>query len=213
MARAQFSRYEPRLDFTYLSGLSSEALEARLAALPEQSIVYYLIVYRDGEGKNFEPLAYLDRIAGVANAPTYCWVDSAMDHGIVGGSLRSQATQVDAVGATALRVLRGEAADSIPIAAVDLNARQVDWRQLRRWGISESRVPPGTRVLFREPTVLDRYRVYIVGAVALLVAQTALIAGSAPPASEASPRGRRARRKPGQAARELRADFEIWAAA
>jgi len=175
VARAQFSRYEPRLDFTYLSGLSSEALEARLAALPARSIVYYLIVYRDGQGKNFEPLAYLDRVAGVANAPTYCWVDSAMDHGIVGGSLRSQAAQVDAVGAMALRVLRGEAADTIPIATVDLNTRQVDWRQLRRWEITESRVPPGTLVLFREPTVLDRYRVYIVGALALLVAQTALI--------------------------------------
>jgi signal transduction histidine kinase len=36
-------------------------------------------------------------------------------------------------------------------------------------------VPPGTRVLFQEPTVLDRYRVYIVGALALLAAQTALI--------------------------------------
>ena len=51
VARAQFARYEPRLDFTYLSGLSSEALETRLAALPERSIVYYLIVYRDGAGQ------------------------------------------------------------------------------------------------------------------------------------------------------------------
>ena len=175
VARAQFSRYEPRLDFTYLSGLSSEALETRLAALPERSIVYYLIVYRDGEGKNFEPLAYLDRVASVASAPTYCWVDSAMDHGIVGGSLRSQAAQVDAIGAMALRVLRGENADTIPNATVDLNALQVDRRQLRRWGISESRVPAGTQVLFQEPTVWDRYRGYIVGAAALLVAQTALI--------------------------------------
>ena len=29
-------------------------------------------------------------MAAVASAPTYCWVDSAMDHGIVGGSLKSQ---------------------------------------------------------------------------------------------------------------------------
>ena len=56
-------------------------------------------------------------------------------------------------------------------------SRQVDWRQLRRWGISECACPAGTPVLFREPTVWDRYRVYIVGALALLLAQTALIGG------------------------------------
>jgi signal transduction histidine kinase len=113
----------------------------------------------------------------VAIAPTYCWVDSAMDQGIVGGSLRSQTAQVEAVGALALRVLRGESADSIPIAQADLNVAQVDWRQLRRWNISEARVPAGTRILFREPTVWDRYRFYILGALALLLAQTALIGG------------------------------------
>jgi signal transduction histidine kinase len=72
-------------------------------------------------------------------------------------------------------VLRGEAPDSIPVTAVDLNVRQLDWRQLRRWGISESRIPPGTRVLFRDPTVWDRYRLYVLGALAVLLAQTALI--------------------------------------
>lgn len=174
-ARAQFVPYESQLEFTYLSGLATEALEARLAALPPHSIVYYLVVYRDGQGESVEPLAYLDRVVAAASAPTYCWVDSAIDHGIVGGSLRSQAAQVEAVGAVALRVLRGEAADSIPIAAVDLNVRQVDWRQVRRLGIGESRIPSGTRVLFREPTVWDRYRFYIFGALAVLLAQTALI--------------------------------------
>ena len=177
MARTQFRQFEDRLEFTYLTGLATDELERYLAVMPAHSIVYFLIVYRDGRQENFEPLAYLNRVAGVARAPTYCWVDSAIDHGIVGGSLRSQAAQVEAVGAMALRVLRGETADAIPVVAVDLNVRQVDWRQLRRWGISESRIPPGTRVLYREPTVWDRYRVYILGALAVLLAQTALIGG------------------------------------
>jgi signal transduction histidine kinase len=177
VAREQFRQFEPRLEITYLTGLPTKDLEARLSALPARSLVYYLIVYRDGQEENFEPLAYLDRVAAIANAPTYCWVDSAMDRGIVGGRLRSQSASVEALGAIALRVLRGEAADRIPIASADLSVPQVDWRQLRRWGISEARVPAGTRVLFREPTAWDRYRGYILGAFALLLAQSALIAG------------------------------------
>jgi signal transduction histidine kinase len=74
-------------------------------------------------------------------------------------------------------VLRGEHADAIPPARTDLNVNQVDWRQLRRWGISESRVPAGTLIQFRVPTAWDRFKVYIVGAVIVLAAQFVLISG------------------------------------
>ena len=161
LARAQFRSLEPRLAFTYLSGLPTKALEARLASLPEHSIVYYLVVDRDGAHRNFDPLEYLDRLAAVANAPIYCWVDSAMDHGIVGGSLKDQVAQMEVIGALAVRILNGERADRIPVSTPDLNVKQVDWRQLRRWRISEARVPAGTLVRFREPSVWDRYQVYI----------------------------------------------------
>lgn len=177
LARAQLKPFESRLDVAYLSGLTTKALEAKLRSLPDHSLVYYLIVDRDGAGENFDPLVYLDRVAAVATAPVYSWVDSALGHDIVGGSLKNQAAEAHAVGELALRVLRGEPADGIPVASADLNVRQVDWRQLRRWGIREARVPAGTFVRFREPSPWDRYRGYIVAAVALLLIQSALIAG------------------------------------
>jgi signal transduction histidine kinase len=177
LARTQFTSFQPRLDFTYLSALSTTELEARLASLPADSIIYYLIVDRDGLNQNVNPLNYIDRLAAVANAPIYCWVDSAMDHGIVGGSLKSQVAQTAAIGALGVRVLNGERADSIPLSAPDLNNTEVDWRQLRNWGISEARVPAGTLIRFRNPSVWDRYKVYILGATAVLLAQAILIAG------------------------------------
>jgi signal transduction histidine kinase len=177
LARAQFRAFEPRFGITYLAGLSTADLEARLARLPEHSAIYYLLVNRDGGGVSFHPLDYLERIAAVANAPIYSWVDSTMDHGIVGGSLKNLAAQTDAVGQLAVRVLRGERADSIPVLSSNLNVRQVDWRQLQRWGISDLKVPAGTLIRFKEPSVWDRYRVYILAAMALLLGETALIAG------------------------------------
>ena len=177
LAHTQFQSFEPRLTFTYLSGLPTNELEQRVAALPGQSIVFYLLFYQDGVGENFHPLEYLDRLAAIANRPIYSWVDSTMARGIVGGSLQQQASLINAVGDSAVRVLRGERADDIPTAAPDLNIGQVDWRQLRRWGISDARVPAGTRLLFREPSAWDRYNVYILAAVTLLLVQTVLIAG------------------------------------
>ena len=176
-AREQFRSLGPRFDIVYLSGLRSSDLERRLASLPERSIVYYLVVDRDGENATFHPLEYLDRVVAAASAPVYCWVDSAIDHGIVGGSVKDQALEVRALATLGVRVLRGEKADHIPIATANLNVRQVDWRQLQRWNISESRVPAGTLIRFKEPSALVRYRPYIWGTVAVLFAQMALIAG------------------------------------
>lgn len=170
-------RSHPNLSFTYLSGLPTTQLEARLSTLPDHSAVYYLSVSQDGAGQKFHPLEYLDVVVAAANAPTYCWVDSAMGRGVVGGSLYRQKNAIDRVGALAVRVLRGEAADSIPIARLDLNSNMVDWRQLQRWRIDPARLPAGTLVSFREPTIWDRYKLRILAALAVLLAQTVLIAG------------------------------------
>lgn len=176
-ARAQLAALAPRIDVTFLTGLPTGELERRLATLPPASMVFYLSVDRDGLDQRFRPLDYLDRVTAVANAPTYSWVDSTIGHGVVGGSLKIQEIEMRTLGRLAVRVLRGERADSIPPSSPDLNVRQVDWRQLERWAISETRVPVGTVVLFREPSLWDRYRAYVVGAAIILMLQMAAIAG------------------------------------
>ena len=177
LARAEFRSFEGRVEFTYLSGLVTRDLEARLRTLPPRSAVFYVLVSQDGAGENFQQMAYLSRVASAASAPTYSWADAAVDSGIVGGSRRDQLAQMKAIATLALRVLRGERADDIPVSAPDMDVDSVDWRQLRRWGLDESRVPAGARVLFREPGIWDQYQRYIIGAVVLMLAQTALIAG------------------------------------
>ena len=150
LARAQLRALEPRVALTYLSALPRAELETRIASLPEASIVYYLLFYRDANGENQNPVAFLDRLTALANRPTYSWVDSTMDHGVVGGRLEDQSSLIQAVADTSVRVLKGERADTVPISTIDVTVAQVDSRQLQRWRIDESRVPSGTSVLFRQ---------------------------------------------------------------
>ena len=177
LARSQLRRFEATLDVTYLAGLAAKDLETRLTTLPRGSIVYYLVVYVDATGEQFSPARYLERLASIANAPTYSWVDTAMGRGIVGGNLLDSRAMMTAVSELALRVLNGERADGIPVSAPNLNVGQVDWRQLRRWRIDEDRVPEGTAVLFRQLSVFEEYRTYILGAVTVVVLQSILIGG------------------------------------
>jgi PAS domain S-box-containing protein len=51
----------------------------------------------------------------------------------------------------------------------------IDWRQLQRWQIPESRVPAGSVVLFRQPSFFVQNGRYAAGALLLVSAQFALI--------------------------------------
>jgi signal transduction histidine kinase len=176
-ARHQFRGADSKLAITYLSGLTTPNLESRLAALPPHSMVFFLLVYKDGLGENYNALEYVARVSSIANAPTYTWVNTAVERGVVGGNVVVQELRSKRIAALALRVLAGEKADAIPVDRQSLTSRQIDWRQLRRWGINEARVPAGTAVRFREKTLWERFWPYIVGTIVLIGAQAALIAG------------------------------------
>jgi PAS domain-containing protein len=175
LARDQFKELEGRLEFMYLTGLPMRELLRQVATLPADSIVLVNPVYEDGDGQKFLPLDVLDRVVAASNVPTYTWLSAGMGHGVVGGRMQSIDLMMQRVAELALRVLRGENPDTIPVVEIDWTVTEFDWRQLQRWGISESRLPEGSTILYEEPDAWDVYGRYIIGGSLLLVVQSALI--------------------------------------
>ena len=176
-AREAFTPYEGRLSFTYLTGLPMRELLSRVATLPPHSIILFMGVTRDGDGRLFLPQEVLNSISTAANAPTFGWNAIGVGLGLVGGTVYSQEVEASTLAAVGLRVMRGERIETIPVAEVDWAVTQFDWRQLQRWGISDSLLPAHSTVLFRQPGIWEVYRAYILGGGAILVLQTALIVG------------------------------------
>src|SRR5262249_42303322 len=77
----------------------------------------------------------------------------------------------------ALRILKGDDPSALKSPYVVFGPSTYDWRELRHWNISEDRLPPGSVVQFREPTVWERYRWQIISLATVLLAQAAVIAG------------------------------------
>ena len=175
--KAQRKPFEGRVAFHDVAGLPIPDLQARVRELPPDSIIFYLSVSDDGAGHTVMPLDALDPIAAVANAPVYSWHEDALGHGIVGGRLHSSVSDARETARIALRVLRGEKAESIPVVAVDSYTHQYDWRQLQRWGIDETLLPPGSVIRYRESSFFDQYRSYVWGGAVIVIAQAALIGG------------------------------------
>ena len=177
IARTQFRAFDARFEFTYWSGLPMKDLLERVVDLPRDSILFPLMITQDRSGQRYLPFDQIERLAAAANVPVYAWGSPEMGRGVVGGSMNSPERLAGPLADLVIRVLGGENPENIPVAPVDINVSEVDWRQLQRWGISEARVPAGTTVRFREPGLWERYRSYVIGTVILVVLQTTLIAG------------------------------------
>jgi signal transduction histidine kinase len=95
----------------------------------------------------------------------------------VGGRLYQAEVQGAESARIALRILRGEPVANFPPRIIPPQGPQYDWRELRRWNISEDRLPPGSVIAFRQPTVWERYRWWVVGALCIFVLQAVMIAG------------------------------------
>jgi len=175
VARQTFRPYAEKLEFVYLSGLPMAELLKRVANLPDRSIVQYLHVFEDGAGQTFIPAKALEVLAATANAPIYGHVDSYIGRGIVGGRVMSFEMEGKNAAALGLRILSGERPETMSVSDISPNVTMVDWRQLRRWGLREASLPPGSDIRYREPGVWDLYHWHIIGALSLFALQTGLI--------------------------------------
>jgi signal transduction histidine kinase len=163
------------LELAILQGLPLDQLLPRLRRIPPRSIVVFANYRLDGRGHAFEPLDVVGSIAHAASGPMYTQLASYVGEGVVGGSVLRFDDEAVRTGRLVVRVVRRRPGERMPPVELMANSFVADWRQLRRWGLSEARLPPGTELLFREPTLWQRYRTVVLVALGVMAAELLLI--------------------------------------
>jgi PAS domain S-box-containing protein len=174
--KKQLMSYEGRVEISYLTDLAIPDLLERLRRLPSNTIILLTSIAEDAAGTSFKANESGPLINGAANVPVFSLFDVHLNHGEVGGYLYSLREQGKVAGGLALRLLKGEKAREIPRVR-GVNTYMFDWRALKRWGLKESALPPGSIVINRQPTAWESYKWYIIGGVVLILAETLLIFG------------------------------------
>jgi signal transduction histidine kinase len=143
-------------EITYLTDMAMGDLVQRLHKLPEHSVVFYVSFFQDASnGKFLNATRALPMVASAANAPVFGMSDTYLGHGIIGGSLMSFRQQARITGRIVSDLLDGKSAGEIPIQVLP-SQFMFDWNELVRWHVSESMLPPGSTILFREPGLWER---------------------------------------------------------
>jgi hypothetical protein len=173
-ARRAFADYPGGVKLTYLARLPMPQLLATVASLSSGTVILYGAILQDGTGRPYLPREASTLIVEAAGVPTYA-VTNVLGHGVVGGRVLDFGSQGIAAARLALRILGGEHLGPADIVEAD-NPYLFDWRQLRRWGIDEHRLPAGSAVWFRQASVWDLYKRYVIAALVLIATQSLLIA-------------------------------------
>ncbi len=166
---------ENRVELLFFNERPLEEILKEVAGLPPHTAILFQQLAVDGAGAVYGDKEPLKRIREVANAPIFSYDETYFTGEIVGGPMFSPAEGARPTAAVAVRMLGGESANGIKVPPIEFAAPKYDWRQLQRWNISESRLPPGSEILFREPTAWQRYSWQIGLITAVLLLQAGLI--------------------------------------
>jgi signal transduction histidine kinase len=175
--RRELAQFSNRVELKWFTDLSFEAILKNTANLPPHTAIFWHLMNVDAAGVAHEQNAALNRLTSSANAPTFSYLDVFFGDGLLGGPMQSVKEGSELAAAVALRVLGGEKAGDIKTPPTEIALPKYDWRQMQRWGISESSLPPGSTIYFREPTAWQQYPWQIASIVAVILAQAALISG------------------------------------
>jgi signal transduction histidine kinase/ABC-type uncharacterized transport system substrate-binding protein len=173
--RREFTPFVGRVELKWYNELSFENILKDAANLPPHSAIFWHLMNIDAVGAVHEENVALNKLASVSKAPIFTYADTYYGEAIVGGPMHSYELGAMRTAAAALRLLNGEKASDIKIPPSPFAPPKFDWRQMQRWGISESSLPPGSKIDFRELTILERYSWQIALIVAVLLIQTGLI--------------------------------------
>jgi len=146
------------------------------AQVPDGTVILYLSMYQDSAGNKLLSHEVLARIAKEARVPVYNQTATNVGLGIVGGVVFDPETLARETAQLTLRVLRGERLQDLPVQKSESSVPMVDWRELRRWGLDEKRLPAGTVVRFRETGVWHSYKWYILSFLGAMILALLLIA-------------------------------------
>jgi signal transduction histidine kinase len=174
-AKREAKPFENRVAFIWYADLSFEEILKRATALPPHTVLFWGLMSVDAAGVAHEGDLALRSLHAVANAPIFSFQEAFFGGETVGGPMHSIAESSRKTVDATIRILGGEKPSNIKIEPIGFASPKYDWREMQRWGISESNLPPGSAVLFRESGIWEKYAWQMVLIASVILVQGMLI--------------------------------------
>jgi signal transduction histidine kinase/ActR/RegA family two-component response regulator len=159
---AQKDRVAPHLPVTILDGPKIGDVVKQVSALPDDTLIYYLLYFRDSDGTPVSTFAAATSISEVAPAPVFSNWEVLLGSGITGGYLMASERVAERL-FYVLAPIPGEAEPPV-------YGHYYDWRELERHGLTNAYFPSGVDLRFRVPGYFEiHFNEFLYGSAAILM--------------------------------------------
>mgnify|MGYP000273458843 CR=1 FL=1 len=139
-----------------------EEIEARVAQLPKDSLVFIL-----SHPINLRLADYVAadeftrRLTVASRVPVYVSWDNFIGSGAMGGSVITGEDQGHAAAELALKILSGIPAEELPVILESPTSNIFDYRTMQRFGISQEQIPSSSIILHKPDSLYILYKRYV----------------------------------------------------
>jgi PAS domain S-box-containing protein len=169
------SHFANRIDIRFLVGLSMAEVLEKVEQLPPDSIILMSNLNRDRLGQVYSHETAIALIRGRSRVPIYGLWSFVLGRGVVGGNLLSGQVQGEYAARFAVRILRGEDLRNMPVILKSPCFPMFDYRQMERFGLKTSLLPPGSLVINQPSSLYQAYKTLIWGGSAVILVLTVLV--------------------------------------
>ncbi len=156
------ARRKNRLKTLSLRQQTYGELTERLAGASLGDAALFVSAARDRAGER-QPLAlFMKQLSERSRVPIYTLWGDNLGTGVLGGKVVDPYQQGWASGHMVADIANGRPVADIRVLDESPNVYEFDWRQLRRFGIDERRLPPGSQIIYRPRGLWEEHRALIV---------------------------------------------------
>ena len=149
--RNVMKQFGEKLNLIELFDFAIVDLKQRLKQLPQNTVVIHTHYYNDkGSGRKLTVDQSFAIVRQNCTLPIYTGWDFQIGYGAIGGVVTNGVVQGSLAAKMAVRILNGEATETIPVVAQSPNTPMFDYQYLKPFGITLSALPKG-RFVINEP--------------------------------------------------------------
>jgi PAS domain S-box-containing protein len=128
-------KYRKKVHFEYIDDISIENLKTKITHLPKNTIILWVLLFKDKTGKKFTYKESLRQVRNISKVPIYGLWDFYLGKGIIGGLLTSATSQANEASKMADEIMSGVSPRNIPILEKSPNEYMFDYNELQKYKI------------------------------------------------------------------------------
>lgn len=152
ITQAEVMKLKPKPEIRFLEGPSLAEFSELLKTMPSNALILFLPFARDNEGISFSFKDVHAVLRQYGHVPAYTLWEESIGDGIVGGKVTNAESQGRGAAEMALRIIRGEKPEEIPVVRGKSHRYMFNYNELKRFGVPLSALPEGSVVLNRPPS-------------------------------------------------------------